>query len=80
MEAIQTLAVKLAQIAFNPPGRKPSGIDWNDVAKAAAAGALGGLFESVLGRFSPHLKSWFDKRADDHLDTLDIDFPKNTPS
>ncbi|MFD4237508.1 hypothetical protein, partial [Streptomyces sp. NPDC058542] len=35
-EAIQTLAVRLAQIALNPGGRKPGGVDWKDVGVAAA--------------------------------------------
>ncbi|MFJ4842033.1 lonely Cys domain-containing protein [Streptomyces sp. NPDC088746] len=78
-EAIQTLAVKLAQIAFNPPGRKPDGIDWGDVGKAAAFGALGGLFESVGGYFSNKFKNWLNNGGD-YFDNLDFpDFPNNNP-
>ncbi|MEU5716190.1 hypothetical protein AB0G71_10440 [Streptomyces sp. NPDC020403] len=77
-EAIQTLAVKLAQIAINPPGRRPSGIDWGDVGKAAAFGALGGVFESVLGRASNTFKNWF-RNGGHHVDHLNIDIPKWNP-
>ncbi|MFE5238788.1 MULTISPECIES: lonely Cys domain-containing protein [unclassified Streptomyces] len=77
-EAIQTLAVKLAQIAFNPPARRPPGIDWGDVGKAAAFGALGGLFEGAFGHFSDKFKNWF-KNGADYFDHLDIDFPKRNP-
>ncbi|MEU3185087.1 hypothetical protein ABZ707_12925 [Streptomyces sp. NPDC006923] len=73
-EAIQTLAVKLAQIAFNPPRRKPPGIDWGDIGKAAAFGAFAGLFEGVLDRFSPYVKNWL-KNGFGNFDN----FVKNNP-
>ncbi|MYS02101.1 hypothetical protein GTW45_18415, partial [Streptomyces sp. SID4940] len=79
VEAIQTLAVKLTQIAVNPPGRRPSGIDWGDVGKAAAFGALGGVFGSVFGHFSNHFKNWFGKGGGQYLDHLNIDIPKRNP-
>ncbi|MFJ8171148.1 hypothetical protein ACIQ64_22185 [Streptomyces sp. NPDC094473] len=79
VEAIQTLAVKLTQIAVNPPGRRPSGIDWGDVGKAAAFGALGGVFGSVFGHFSNNFKSWFRNGGGQYLDHLKTDFPKRNP-
>ncbi|WP_461027610.1 WXG100-like domain-containing protein, partial [Streptomyces sparsus] len=78
-EAIQILTVKLSQIAFNPPARKPDGIDWGDVGKAAAVGAFGGLFESFGGHFSNKFKNWLDKGGD-HFDNPDfVDIPKPNP-
>ncbi len=78
-ETIQMLTVKLAQIALNPPGRKPSGIDWGDVGKAAAFGALGGVFESVLGRASNTFRNWFRNGGGPSVGHPNFDVPKWHP-
>ncbi|WP_330113837.1 hypothetical protein [Streptomyces sp. MUM 178J] len=74
-EALQTLAVRLAQIALNPRDRKPDGIDWSDVGKAAAFGAVVGLFGSVLEAGGDFLKNWMKKSFDD-FDTFAKNHPK----
>lgn len=78
-EAIRMLTVKLAQIAINPPGRKPSGIDWGDVVRAAASGALGGVFESVLGRASNTFGNWFRNGGGPSVGHPNIDVAKWHP-
>ncbi|MFD5430117.1 hypothetical protein, partial [Streptomyces sp. NPDC127084] len=71
-EALQSLAVQLAQMALNPDDRKPDSIDWRDVGKSAAAGALTGLFQSIFHGGGKWLKNWmknfdsFDKFAKKH--------------
>jgi hypothetical protein len=74
-EALQTLAVRLAQIALNPGGRKPDGIDWKEVGKAAAFGAVVGLFGSILEAGGNFLKNWF-KNSFDNFDTFAKNHPK----
>ncbi|MFE6281200.1 hypothetical protein [Streptomyces sp. NPDC057877] len=74
-EALQTLAVRLAQIALNPGGRKPDGIDWKDIGKAAAFGAVIGLFGSVLEFGGQYFKNLMKKRFDDF-----DHFAKNHPN
>ncbi|MEU9579125.1 hypothetical protein AB0D95_17980, partial [Streptomyces chilikensis] len=64
-EALQTLAVRLAQIVLNSGDRKPDGIDWKDVGKAAAFGAVVGALGSVLEFGGNHLKNWFKNSFDD---------------
>ncbi|MCY0958415.1 hypothetical protein [Streptomyces sp. H27-H5] len=73
-EALQVLAVRLAQIALNPNDRRPHGIDWEDVGKGAAFGALAGGFASVLGGAFDHAGKWF-KNTFDSFD----DFAKKNP-
>ncbi|MBW3708927.1 hypothetical protein DTB58_34495, partial [Streptomyces griseus] len=41
-EAFTTFAVRLAMMNFAPDGRRPDGIDWSDIGKAAAVGAAAG--------------------------------------
>ncbi|NBM15782.1 hypothetical protein GUY61_08970, partial [Streptomyces sp. GC420] len=76
-EAIQALAVRLAQIAVNPPGRRPDGIDWGDIGKAAAFGAVAGAFEGILEGAGNHIRNWF-KGSFDKFDSFD-DFARNNP-
>ncbi|WP_327694988.1 hypothetical protein [Streptomyces sp. NBC_00459] len=85
-EAIQTLAVRLAQIALNDGGRKPDGVDWGDVGKAAAFGALTGAFMGVFETFFKPFKNIFKNLMDDVLtkfkfnpDTLVFNGLKNGP-
>ena len=85
-EAIQTLAVRLAQIGLNSGGRKPHGIDWADVGKAAAFGAVTGAFMGVFEKFFKPFKNIFKNLADDVLtkfkfkpDTLVFKGLKNGP-
>ncbi|WP_327167286.1 hypothetical protein [Streptomyces subrutilus] len=73
-EALQTLAVRLAQIALNPNGRRPDGIDWKDVGKSAAFGAVVGLLGGALGGAADHFRNWF-KHAFGDFDR----FAKNHP-
>ncbi|WP_405537424.1 hypothetical protein OG787_31905 [Streptomyces sp. NBC_00075] len=72
-EAIQTLAVRLAQIGLNDGGRKPDGIDWADVGKAAAFGALTGAFMGVFEQFFKPLKNIFKNYMDDVLTKFKFD-------
>ncbi|MEU6158716.1 hypothetical protein ABZ836_10545, partial [Streptomyces sp. NPDC047130] len=74
-EALQTLAVRLAQIVLNSGDRKPGGIDWKDVGKAAAFGAVVGALGSILEFGGDHLKNWF-KNSFDNFDS----FVKNHPN
>ncbi|WP_299531703.1 hypothetical protein [uncultured Streptomyces sp.] len=73
-EAVQALAVRLAQMAINPPGRRPDGIDWSDIGKAAAFGAVAGAFESLLEGAGNYFKKYFKNTFDD-VDT----YFKNNP-
>ncbi|MFD4843780.1 hypothetical protein ACFWP1_10785, partial [Streptomyces sp. NPDC058425] len=73
-EALQSLAVQLAQIALNPGGRRPKGIDWRDVGKSAAAGALNGLFEMFFRGGGKVVKNWFK-----NLDSFDK-FARTNPN
>ncbi|WP_146252183.1 hypothetical protein [Streptomyces carminius] len=57
-EGLQTLAVRLAQISLNPSGRRPDGVDWGDVGKAMAFGALAAGFESVLRGGADRVRNW----------------------
>ncbi|MER5874118.1 hypothetical protein ABT106_31150, partial [Streptomyces sp. NPDC002044] len=76
-EALQTLAVRLAQIALNPAGRRPDGIDWRDVGKSAAFGAVVGLIGGALGGAADHFRNWF-KHAFDDFDRFAKDHPRFT--
>ncbi len=72
-EAIQTLAVRLAQIGLNDGGRKPDGVDWGDVGKAAAFGALTGAFMGVFETFFKPFKNLFKNFMDDVLTKFKFD-------
>ncbi|MGI5446943.1 hypothetical protein ACQEVM_14440 [Streptomyces sp. CA-243310] len=76
-EALQTLAVRLAQIALNPNDRRPDGIDWKDVGKSAAFGAVVGLLGGALGGAADHFRSWF-KHSFDDFDRFAKDHPRFT--
>ncbi|MFD5934379.1 hypothetical protein [Streptomyces sp. NPDC060333] len=76
-EALQTLAVRLAQIALNPNDRRPDGIDWKDVGKSAAFGAVVGLLGGALGGAADHLRNWF-KHSFDDFDRFAKDHPRFT--
>ncbi|MCY0941816.1 hypothetical protein OTB23_10805 [Streptomyces sp. H34-AA3] len=76
-EALQTLAVRLAQIALNPDGRRPDGIDWRDVGKSAAFGAVVGLIGGALGGAADYFRNWF-KHAFDDFDRFAKDHPRFT--
>ncbi len=67
-EAFTTFAVRLAMMNFAPDGRRPDGIDWSDIGKAAAFGAAAGFFTSV-----------FEKFAKDIVRSFDGNFLKNGP-
>lgn len=63
-EAFTTFAVRLAMIGLNEGNRRPDGIDWKDIGKSAAFGALAGLFSGLftdifVGFFKPFFKSDF---------------------
>ncbi|WP_392896913.1 hypothetical protein [Streptomyces sp. LN699] len=76
-EALQTLAVRLAQIALNPNDRRPDGIDWKDVGKSAAFGAVVGLLGGALGGAADHVRNWF-KHSFDDFDRFAKDHPRFT--
>ncbi|NEC45893.1 hypothetical protein G3I63_30045, partial [Streptomyces sp. SID8016] len=72
-EAIQTLAVRLAQIALNPGGRKPGGVDWKDVGVAAAFGALTAGFMEIFEKFLKPIKNYFKDLLGDIFSKFKID-------
>ncbi|MCA1270831.1 hypothetical protein LCE32_12315, partial [Streptomyces sp. 7G] len=59
-EAFTTFAVRLAMMNFAPDGRRPDGIDWSDIGKAAACGAAAGFFTSVFEKFAKDIVRSFD--------------------
>uniref|UniRef100_UPI0035BC3EF1 hypothetical protein n=1 Tax=Streptomyces finlayi TaxID=67296 RepID=UPI0035BC3EF1 len=59
-EAFTTFAVRLAMMNFAPDGRRPDGIDWNDVLKSAAFGAAAGFLTSVFDSFARSIVRSFD--------------------
>ncbi|MFE6918548.1 WXG100-like domain-containing protein, partial [Streptomyces rubiginosohelvolus] len=59
-EAFTTFAVRLAMMNFAPDGRRPDGIDWSDIGKAAAFGAAAGFFTSVFEKFAKDIVRSFD--------------------
>ncbi|WP_435615134.1 hypothetical protein [Streptomyces coelicoflavus] len=67
-EAFTTFAVRLAMMNFAPDGRRPDGIDWNDILKSAAFGAAAGAFTSI-----------FDNWARSIVKSFDNDFLKHGP-
>ncbi|MFD1668455.1 hypothetical protein ACFSJI_24355, partial [Streptomyces calvus] len=67
-EAFTTFAVRLAMMNFAPDGRRPDGIDWNDILKSAAFGAAAGGLTSI-----------FDSWARNIVNSYDNNFLKNSP-
>ncbi|WP_455711470.1 WXG100-like domain-containing protein, partial [Streptomyces griseus] len=90
-EAFTTFAVRLAMMNFAPDGRRPDGIDWSDIGKAAAFGAAAGFFTSVFDKFAKDIVRSFDgnflKGGPDldfknpkWRDTPDVDLKPNGPT
>ncbi|MDX3329532.1 hypothetical protein PV405_33555, partial [Streptomyces sp. ME02-6979-3A] len=71
-EAIQTLAVRLAQIGLNTGGRKPGGVDWKDVGVAAAFGALTAGFMEIFDKFLKPVSNYFKNVLGDVFDKFHI--------
>ncbi|MGI5404617.1 hypothetical protein ACQEVG_35200 [Streptomyces sp. CA-135486] len=64
-EAFTTFAVRLAMLSLNTGDRRPDGIDWGDIGKSAAAGALAGFFIGGLsGAFNKFFKNYFNDFGD----------------
>ncbi|WP_405804152.1 hypothetical protein OG729_03290 [Streptomyces sp. NBC_00210] len=64
-EAFTTFAVRLAMLSLNTGNRRPDGIDWGDIGKSAAAGALAGFFIGGLsGAFDKFFKNYFNDFGD----------------
>ncbi|MFD5202110.1 hypothetical protein ACFWM7_18570, partial [Streptomyces sp. NPDC058375] len=59
-EAFTTFAVRLAMMNFAPEGRRPDGIDWGDIGKAAAFGAAAGFFTSVFENWAKNIVRSYD--------------------
>ncbi|MBH0245832.1 hypothetical protein I3W98_27930 [Streptomyces cavourensis] len=59
-EAFTTFAVRLAMMNFAPEGRRPDGIDWGDIGKAAAFGAAAGFFTSVFENWAKNIVKSYD--------------------
>ncbi|MEU4263116.1 hypothetical protein AB0F38_14795, partial [Streptomyces sp. NPDC025273] len=76
-EAFTTFAVRLAMMNFAPDGRRPDGIDWNDVLKSAAFGAAAGFLTSVFDSFARSIVRSFDNNF--LKNAPDLDF-KNNPN
>ncbi|PWS47271.1 hypothetical protein DLE01_31495, partial [Streptomyces sp. FT05W] len=81
-EAFTTFAVRMAMMNFAPDGRRPDGIDWSDIGKAAAFGAAAGFLTSVFDKFARGIVKSFDNNF--LKNPPDLDFkkppnPKNTP-
>ncbi|MGW0790036.1 WXG100-like domain-containing protein, partial [Streptomyces sp. NPDC002911] len=76
-EAFTTFAVRLAMMNFAPDGRRPDGIDWSDIGKAAAFGAAAGFFTSVFDSFARNIVRSFDNNF--LKNGPDLDF-KNNPN
>ncbi|MEV0022567.1 hypothetical protein AB0H45_10125, partial [Streptomyces atroolivaceus] len=76
-EAFTTFAVRLAMMNFAPDGRRPDGIDWSDIGKAAAFGAAAGLFTSVFDDFARSIVRSYDNNF--LKNNPDLDF-KNNPN
>ncbi|WP_245170729.1 hypothetical protein [Streptomyces anulatus] len=89
-EAFTTFAVRLAMMNFAPNGRRPDGIDWSDIGKAAAFGAAAGFFTSILDKFAKDIVRSFDgnflkngtdfKNNPNLRDTPNIDLKNNGPT
>ncbi|MFI0265225.1 hypothetical protein [Streptomyces luteogriseus] len=74
-EAFTTLAVRLAMMNFAPQGRRPDGVDWGDVGKAAAFGAAAGGLTSIFDDFAKRLVKGYDNNF--LKNGPDLDFKKN---
>ncbi|MEU6085013.1 hypothetical protein ABZ822_31595, partial [Streptomyces sp. NPDC047108] len=61
-EAFTTFAVRLAMMNFAPEGRRPDGIDWKEIGKAAAFGAAAGLFTSIFNDFAKNIVKSYDSK------------------
>lgn len=59
-EAFTTFAVRMAMMNFALDGRRPDGIDWSDIGKAAAFGAAAGFLTSVFDKFARGIVKSFD--------------------
>ncbi|MFF2230457.1 WXG100-like domain-containing protein [Streptomyces anulatus] len=59
-EAFTTFAVRLAMMNFAPDGRRPDGIDWGDIGKAAAFGAAAGFFTSLFENWAKNIVKSYD--------------------
>ncbi|WTA88879.1 hypothetical protein OG323_07600 [Streptomyces cyaneofuscatus] len=91
-EAFTTFAVRLAMMNFAPDGRRPDGIDWSDIGKAAAFGAAAGFFTSVFEKFAKDIVRSFDgnflkggpdlgfKNPPNLRDTPNVDIKTNGPT
>ncbi|MFJ9311135.1 hypothetical protein [Streptomyces cyaneofuscatus] len=91
-EAFTTFAVRLAMMNFAPDGRRPDGIDWGDIGKAAAFGAAAGFFTSVFEKFAKDIVRSFDgnflkggpdlnfKNPPNLRDTPNVDIKTNGPT
>ncbi|WP_420716314.1 hypothetical protein [Streptomyces sp. NRRL S-623] len=91
-EAFTTFAVRLAMMNFAPDGRRPDGIDWSDIGKAAAFGAAAGFFTSVFEKFAKDIVKSFDgnflkggpdlnfKNPPNLRDTPNVDIKTNGPT
>ncbi|WP_344443657.1 hypothetical protein, partial [Streptomyces kunmingensis] len=71
-EAMQTLAVRLAQMGLNTGGRRPGGVDWKDVGVAAAFGALTAGFMEFLEKILKPVKNFFKDLLGDVFDKFKI--------
>lgn len=76
-EAFTTFAVRMAMMNFAPDGRRPDGIDWSDIGKAAAFGAAAGFLTSVFDKFARGIVKSFDNNF--LKNAPDLDF-KNPPT
>lgn len=64
-EAFTTFAVRLAMLSLNTGDRRPDGIDWSDIGKSAAFGAVAGFFIGGLsGVFNNIFKNYFKDFGD----------------
>ncbi|MGW8488081.1 hypothetical protein [Streptomyces sp. NPDC055886] len=90
-EAFTTFAVRLAMMNFAPDGRRPDGIDWSDIGKAAAFGAAAGFFTSVFEKFAKDIVRSFDGnflkggpdldfKGPNWRDTPNVDIKTNGPT
>lgn len=75
-EAFTTFAVRMAMMNFAPDGRRPDGVDWSDIGKAAAFGAAAGFLTSVFDKFARGIVKSFDNNF--LKNAPDLDF-KNPP-
>ncbi|MFE1458919.1 hypothetical protein ACFW7K_29640, partial [Streptomyces sp. NPDC058735] len=72
-EAIEALGVQLFQIGLNTGGRKPSGVDWKDVAAAAAQGGLTSGFMEIFDKLLKPLRNYFKDLLGDVFGKFNFD-------